>query len=179
MSGAGARAVAVFGSSEAREGLAAYELARAVGRKLAELGYAVVNGGYGGAMEGSARGAKEAGGATVGVICSIWKTRANRYMDRCVQTDGLAARVAALLELGAGGCVVLPGSTGTLRELATAWEARSIRPRDARPLVCVGEFWRPLIEMMASQRPGCEEAVALIEGPEELERFFPAAAKIR
>ena len=179
MNHADARAVAVFGSSDAREGLPAYDMARAVGRRLAELGYAVVNGGYGGAMEASARGAKEAGGATVGVICSIWTTRANRYIDRCVQTDGLTQRVAALLELGTSGCVAMPGSTGTLRELATAWEAGTIRPRDARPLVCVGEFWRPLIDMMASQRPACREVAALIEGPEELERFFPAARKIR
>jgi uncharacterized protein (TIGR00730 family) len=168
------RKVSVFGASNPAEGSAAYELARAVGRRLAELGYAVANGGYSGAMEASARGAKEAGGTTIGVTCSIWRSRANRYIDRCVQTDSLAARVATLLELGTSGYVVLPGATGTLRELATAWEAMCLPAAARRPLVCVGRFWRPLVEMMAAARPGCQEAVSLVERAEELERFFPA-----
>ena len=170
------RTVAVFGAYDAAEGSAAYELARSVGRKLAELGYAVANGGYGGVMEASARGAKEAGGATIGVTCSLWKTRANRFIDRCVQTDSLAQRVATLLELGTGGYVALPGATGTLRELATAWEAMCLHPDARRPLVCVGGFWRPLVEMMTAARPGCEEVVSLVETAEELGRFFPAAS---
>jgi hypothetical protein len=175
MSEGGGRVVAVFGAYDPVEGSAAYELARAVGRRLAELGYAVADGGYGGAMEACSRGAKEAGGTTIGVTCSLWKSRANRYIDRCVQTDSLAARVATLLELGTSGYVALPGATGTLRELATAWEAMCLQASARRPLVCVGAFWRPLIEMMASARPGCEEVVSLVEGPEELEFFFPAA----
>ena len=40
-------------------------------------------------------------------------------------------------------------------------------------LVCMGSFWRPLVEMMASARPGCEKCVALIDGAEELDEFFP------
>jgi len=56
---AGRRAVvSVFGANDAREGDEAYETARAVGRKLAESGYAVANGGYGGTMEASARGGR-------------------------------------------------------------------------------------------------------------------------
>jgi uncharacterized protein (TIGR00725 family) len=168
------KAVAVFGSSDGHEGEADYELARSVGRKLAKLGYAVINGGYGGTMEASARGAKEAGGATIGVTCAIWKSRANRYVDRCVQTEDLWRRVATLLELGTAGCVALPGATGTLLELVAAWEftCKHLCPR--RPLVCVGAFWRPLVEMVAAARPGCEAYVSLVAGAEELERFFPA-----
>jgi hypothetical protein len=126
-------------------------------------------------MEASARGAKEAGGTTIGVTCSIWQTRANRYIDRCVQTDSLTQRVAALLELGTGGYVALPGATGTLRELATAWETACLQPSGWRPIVCVGRYWRPLWDVMAAGRPGCEKAVSFVDRAEELVRFFPAA----
>ena len=173
------KAVAVFGASDTAEGTAAYEMARSVGRKLAELGYAVVNGGYGGTMEASARGAAEAGGTAVGVTCSIWKMRANRFIGRCVQTSSLPERLATLLDMGRCGYVVLPGGTGTLLELAMAWELMCKRMGPRRPLACVGAFWRPLVEMMAAQRPGCEEFVAIIERADELERFFPAAGSIR
>jgi uncharacterized protein (TIGR00725 family) len=173
MSGSNGRVAAVFGAYDSAEGSPAYELARRVGRALAELGYTVANGGYGGTMEGAARGAKEAGGATIGVTCSIWPGLANRYIDRRVQTDSMSARVAALLDLGESGYVALPGATGTLRELATAWEGLCLRTCAARPLVCVGGFWRPLVELMAAARPGCEEALSLIDGPEELAKFFP------
>jgi uncharacterized protein (TIGR00725 family) len=166
------RMVAVFGSSDPRDGEAEYELARTVGRKLAELGCTVVNGGYGGTMEASARGAKEAGGTTVGVTCSIWRGRANRYIDRCVQTADLWERVATLLKMGTAGCVALPGATGTLLELAAAWELTCKRLCPRRPVVCVGAFWRPLVATMAAARPGCEAFVSVIDEAAELERFF-------
>jgi len=59
-----AQAVAVFGSSEPQPGEVAYEAARGLGRALAGRGLIVVNGGYGGVMEASSRGAREAGAAT-------------------------------------------------------------------------------------------------------------------
>ncbi|MCY2925502.1 MAG: hypothetical protein NT031_08690 [Planctomycetota bacterium] len=59
------RMVSVFGSADPAEGSPEYETARRVGEALAGLGYGVVNGGYGGTMAGSARGAAEAGGQAV------------------------------------------------------------------------------------------------------------------
>jgi uncharacterized protein (TIGR00725 family) len=54
--------VTVFGSSRPRDGDADYEEARLLGRALAESGYSVCSGGYGGVMEAVSRGAKERGG---------------------------------------------------------------------------------------------------------------------
>jgi uncharacterized protein (TIGR00725 family) len=173
MSGRDIPAVAVFGSSDPSEGEPEYELARSIGRKLAELGYAVVNGGYGGTMEASARGAREAGGEAIGVTCSFWRDRANPYIGRIVRTEDLWQRLAALLETSVDGCVALPGSTGTLLELAAAWEMMGKKMLPRRPLVCVGGFWRALAEMMTSARPGTEKLLSFVEGSEELERFFP------
>ena len=72
--------VTVFGSSRPGEGDEEYLLAYEVGKNLALNGFTVCNGGYAGIMEASARGAKEAGGKTIGVtfkntfkkILTIW-----------------------------------------------------------------------------------------------------------
>jgi len=169
------RLVAVFGAYDVREGTAAYETARRAGRALAELGCGVLTGGYGGAMEASSRGAKEAGGRTVGVTCAIWDERANRYIDRCVRTRDLAERVAQMIELATGGFVVLPGANGTLAELALVWERKSLGLLGDRPIVCLGRFWEPLIEMMRSVRPASAEGVRLVDDPSGLAAVFGRA----
>ena len=171
----GDNVVCVFGSGDAVEGDERYAAARAVGRVLAELGCVVANGGYGGTMEASARGAVEAGGTTVGVTCSIWSSRPNRYITRRIDTSSLDQRVAALIEIGRRGYVCMPGATGTLVELATVWEMMFKKLLPRRPLVCVGEFWRPLVDMMVSERPPSGDFVAIADGAGDLGRFFGAA----
>jgi uncharacterized protein (TIGR00725 family) len=172
MADEGNNIVCVFGSGDPREGDERYAEARAVGRVLAELGWVVANGGYGGTMEASARGAVEAGGQAVGVTCSVWSSAPNRYITRRIGTSSLAGRVAALIEIGRGGYVCLPGSTGTLVELATVWEMMFKKLLPCRPLVCVGEFWRPLVDMMVGARGSSGEFVAIVEGPDDLARHF-------
>ena len=165
--------VSVFGSSGVSGSDAAYEQARAVGRTLAELGYCVANGGYGGTMEASARGAKDAGGKTIGVVCSIWSRRPNQYIDRRVETDNLRRRLETLIELGQAGYVVLPGATGTLTELAMVWEMTCKGILPLRPIVCVGAFWRPLMDMMSAQHAPDGVAVAVASAGELGQYFLP------
>jgi uncharacterized protein (TIGR00725 family) len=169
----GRQIVTVFGSAEALVGSEQYELARAVGHVLACQVYGLSNGGYGGTMEASARGAKEAGGLTVGVTCSKWKSRPNAYIDRVEQTCDLPGRLDKLISLGSGGYVVLPGATGTLVELAMVWELMAKRFLPVVPIVCVGEFWRPVVDLMASARAGIERAISIVDTPQELRTIFP------
>ena len=166
--------VSVFGANAPVEGDEAYQQARAAGRELARLGYAVANGGYAGTMEASFRGAKEAGGATIGVICTLWKSPANRYTDRVIKTRDLFERARTLVELGSAGYVVLPGATGTLVELALVWELTCKRLMARRPIVCLGHFWDGLIAAMSQARPGCEHFIAVVDSPAELPRHFAA-----
>ncbi len=173
MSSAGKTIVTVFGSADPREGDQTYELARATGRALAELGFSVANGGYGGTMTASARGAREGGGETIGVVCSIWKSAPNAWIDRVIRTHSLAERLRTLIDLGGGGYVVLPGATGTLVELAMVWELACKGMTERRPIVCMGGFWQPVIDTMASARPQSEGFVTTAASPEELARFFP------
>lgn len=116
------RIITVFGSYEPGAGSAEYEQAYEVGYELAGAGFVVANGGYAGTMEASAKGAKEADGGTIGVTCRAFgRSKVNDYIDREIETANLQERLETLIELGSG-YVVLPGGTGTLTELAYAWE---------------------------------------------------------
>ena len=164
--------VSIFGANNAVEGDEAFLRAHEVGKSLARLGYAIANGAYGGTMEASARGAKSLGGETIGVTCSIWKSSPNPYIDRVIQTAGLTERLETLVNCGTSGSVVLNGATGTLAELACVWEmrAKSLIPR--RPIVCVGDFWAPVIALMARERPACAHCVSRVDSPRELSKHF-------
>jgi uncharacterized protein (TIGR00725 family) len=143
------KTVTIFGSSLPSEQTPAYEEARDLGRGLAKLGFAVCNGGYGGLMEASARGAREAGGHTIGVTCSIWPRDANRWIAQEVRTASFPERIMTLISMG-DAYVVLPGGTGTLAELALAWEMMnksvlSTTVGGRKPLLIIGSYWQPVI----------------------------------
>mgnify|MGYP006305258909 CR=1 FL=1 len=143
--------VTVFGTGKAEPGEPVFQLAHLTGRRLAESGFTVANGGYGGAMLASAKGAAEAGGHVIGVTCTAFKrSSANAYVSEEIVTDSLEARLARLIELGEG-FVVLPGGTGTLLEVADVWEHKNKGFRNAdKPIILVGAFWQPLLSMMAA-----------------------------
>jgi uncharacterized protein (TIGR00730 family) len=160
--------VSVFGTSRARAGEPAFVAAEQLGRALAEAGFAVANGGYGGTMLATSKGAAEAGGTVVGVTCSAFKNSVvNEYVTREVLTESLDERLATLVEMGQA-YVVLPGGTGTLLELAMVWELKNKRFLDqARAIVLLGDFWRPLVDLMATDDPRSTERIALAREPGE------------
>lgn len=163
------KVVSVFGTGKAREGEPAYVLAEQVGRALAEAGFIVANGGYGGTMRAAAKGAAEAGGIVVGVTCSAFRNSvANAYVTREVKTDSLEERLQNLIKAGAA-YVVLPGGTGTLLELAAVWELKNKGFLDGgRPIILVGDFWQPLVDLVVGEDPGCTAGVVVASGPDEM-----------
>ena len=68
----------IFGSSKPIEGEDEYEFARKLGYELGKIGFTICNGGYGGTMEATSRGAKEAGARTIGVTVSTFRASANK-----------------------------------------------------------------------------------------------------
>lgn len=136
--------ITVFGSSRPQPGSDAYETAKALGGALARAGFVVANGGYGGTMEASARGAREAGGKTIGVTADSLGTTANKWIEEQVRVKDWQARLSRLVELGAG-YVALPGGTGTLVELAVVWEWINKGFIEPRPLVLLGDYWLPVV----------------------------------
>lgn len=146
--------ITVFGSARAAEGTPAYETARALGRAVAERGWTLCNGGYGGTMEASARGAVEVGGHTIGVTCRIFgRSGPNPHIRQEVPTFDLLTRLNTLVRLG-DAYVVLPGGTGTMLELALVWELFNKKLlRRRAPIILVGEHWQALAEPILREQP--------------------------
>ena len=138
--------VTVFGSSRPREGDADYEEARALGRALAENGFAVCSGGYGGVMAAVSRGAKEAGGKTHGVTAEFFKSaKVNPWIDKEVRLKTWQDRLFELVRV-ADGFVACKGGTGTLVELAVVWEMLNKSVMQGKPFAVLGNFWLPILE---------------------------------
>lgn len=142
--------VTIFGSAFAQEGSDDYTTAYELGKKLAEAGYRVCNGGYGGTMEASARGAKDAGGKTIGVVTEVFGTEANRYIDEKIVVKTHVERLLKLIELG-NAYIVLRGGTGTLVELAMVWEYLNKMMLPEKPFIVVGNFWKKVIETISDE----------------------------
>jgi uncharacterized protein (TIGR00725 family) len=161
-----ARIVSVFGTGRAKPSEAVFALAERLGRQLAEAGFVVANGGYGGTMLAAAKGATEAGGTVVGVTCSAFKNSvANEYVVREIVTGSLDERLDTLVRLGQG-YVVLPGGTGTLLELAKVWELKNKKFLDrAKPIVLLGDFWRSLVDLVCQDDPRSAECIVFADGP--------------
>jgi uncharacterized protein (TIGR00725 family) len=94
-----------------------------VGRLIAERGAVLVCGGRGGAMEAACRGAKEAGGLTVGILPGSDRSEANPYVDVVLPT-GLGEARNALVVGAADVVIAIGGGYGTLSEIALALKAR-------------------------------------------------------
>lgn len=112
--------VTVFGSARFSEGHKYYELTRKISFKLAEMGFTVMTGGGPGLMEAANRGAKEAGGISVG--CNIllpFEQSTNPYLDHCITVKYFFVRKVALVKYSYA-FIVMPGGFGTLDELFEA-----------------------------------------------------------
>ena len=96
--------------------------AEEVGAELARLGAVVVTGGRGGVMEAACRGAKEAGGTTVGILPGSDRAEANAWVDVALAT-GLGEARNALVVRAADALVAVGGGYGTLSEVALALKA--------------------------------------------------------
>ena len=138
--------VTVFGSARFREDNRWYGMARDVGAGLARAGFTVMTGGGPGIMEAANRGAKEAGGLSVG--CNITlphEQQPNPHLDRFVEFRYFFVRKVMLVKYSYA-FVVLPGGFGTLDELFEAATLIQTRKIQDFPLVLMGAaYWRPLL----------------------------------
>jgi uncharacterized protein (TIGR00725 family) len=106
--------VAVIGSGSEHEARA-----EEVGRLLAERGCTIVTGGLGEVMAAAARGAKSAGGTTIGILPGESRAEANKWIDHAVVTGIGHARNLAVAASG-DAVIAIGGSWGTLAEIGFA-----------------------------------------------------------
>jgi uncharacterized protein (TIGR00730 family) len=165
------KTVTVFGSSRPRETDPEYIEARKIGKALAQAGFNICNGGYAGTMEASARGAKEAGGSTIGVTVDIFARMANQWIDKEIRKASLVERIEVLVD-SADAYVVLKGGTGTLLELAYVWEFINKRFMPEKPIIIYGDFWNTVVESLKDELlweglGDCTKFVQKVSTPEE------------
>ena len=170
------KVITVFGSSRPVNGESEYQLAYEVGKQLSLAGYKVCNGGFGGIMEASARGAKDVGGKTIGVTFNIKGRVANPWIDEIIHFPALIDRMMKLVELG-DAYVVLKGGTGTLLELAAVWEFINKGLLAKKPIVIIGGFWQNVVETLREESlwegaGDCTKFIHRASSPEECATFL-------
>ncbi len=141
--------VTVFGSARFNEHHPYYLQAREVGCQLAKMGFTVMTGGGPGIMEAANRGAKEAGGYSVGCNIQLPHEQAhNPYMDRWVTIEHFFVRKVLLLKYSYG-FVVMPGGAGTMDEFFETLTLIQTKKIANFPIVLIGgAYWKQLIDFM-------------------------------
>jgi len=142
-------AITVFGSARTVPTDPGYELARQIGRRLAEAGYAVITGGGPGSMEATNRGCREGGGLSVGLNIELPHEQGmNPYVDLGVEFRYFFARKVMFVKY-ADGFVILPGGFGTLDELFESLTLIQTGKVRHFPVVLVGrDYWGGLVEWL-------------------------------
>lgn len=139
--------VTVYGSARWRESSRYYTLARELGGELARRGFAVMTGGGPGIMEAANRGAKEAGGVSIG--CNIrlpHEQKPNPYLDHFVEFRYFFVRKVMLAKYSYA-FVAMPGGFGTLDELLEILTlVQTGKIRDFPVVLMCREYWQPLLD---------------------------------
>lgn len=144
--------VTVFGSARFTPDQPYYVLAREVGARLAAAGFTVMTGGGPGIMEAANRGAKEAGGYSVGCNIRLSHEQApNAYLDRWITFEHFSIRKMMLVKYSYA-FIALPGGFGTLDEIfETATLIQTHKIKDF-PLVLMGkDYWQPLLDFFRNR----------------------------
>jgi len=134
--------VTVFGSARFSKDHSYYKLARDMGAALAGLGYAVLTGGGPGLMEAANRGAREAGGLSLG--CNIRlpsEQEPNPYLDKFIEFEHFFVRKVMLVKYSSA-FVVMPGGFGTMDEAFEVATLIQTGKLDRFPIVGMGgDYW--------------------------------------
>lgn len=167
------RIVTIFGGSKCAPNSPEYIEAKNLGRQLAEAGFTICTGGYLGVMEAASRGAREAGGRVYGIVMNQFKHEPNRWLTDKVATDHFYDRLQNLITRSVG-FVALRGGVGTIVEISLVWNKLMTGVLAARPLVLIGDCWRPVVDSWQQNLEVSEADVRLVDFVDNAE----AATKI-
>jgi len=147
--------VAVFGSARVPAADPSYAAARELGRKLAEAGFAVITGGGPGIMEAANRGAREAGGLSIGLNIELpFEQAGNSHANLSINFRYFFVRKTMFVKY-ADGFAIFPGGLGTLDELFEALTLVQTRKIDRFPIVLYDSaYWRGLLDWIKETQLG-------------------------
>ncbi|HQY19616.1 MAG TPA: TIGR00730 family Rossman fold protein [Ignavibacteria bacterium] len=141
--------VTVFGSARFKEDHEYYKMARDIGARLVNIGFTVMTGGGPGIMEAANRGAKDAGGKSVG--CNIelpFEQDPNPYMDKWFTFKYFFIRKVLLLKYSYA-FIVMPGGAGTMDELFETLTLIQTKKISDFPVVIIGKaYWKNMLELL-------------------------------
>lgn len=141
-------AVSIFGSARMKPGSKWYELTRQVAFELAKTGYAIVSGGGGGLMEAANRGAREAGGESIGLNIELpFEQKPNDFIDpdKLMTFQHFFVRKVMFVKY-AQGFIVMPGGYGTLDEFSEAITLIQTKKTKTFPVILMGKgYWEKLL----------------------------------
>ena len=142
-------AVSVFGSARVPADDPSYAQAEELGRRFAEQGITVITGGGPGIMEAANKGAKEAGGESVGLAIELPHEQAtNRYITRELNFRYFFVRKTMFVKY-AQGFVIFPGGFGTFDELFESLTLVQTGKIDDFPVILFGSrYWEPLVDWL-------------------------------
>ncbi len=170
-----AKIISVFGSAQAEPSSQAYEEGRRAGSLLAQRGFTVCSGGYGGVMEAVSLGAKEVGGRTIGVTTDAFGgLKANCWIDQEIRTSVFMERLQKLVELGQG-YLALKGGIGTLTEVSIVWSLLQTHSIPPRPFMLLEDPWRNMLDCCRHHliiRAADYDQLHLCARPEEAARML-------
>jgi uncharacterized protein (TIGR00730 family) len=139
--------VTVFGSARFSEGHPYYETTRNLSAAISRLGFTIITGGGPGLMEAANRGAKEAGGRSIG--CNIllpMEQKPNPYLDKWINIKYFFVRKVLLVKYSYA-FVVMPGGYGTLDEYFEALTLIQTHKIKDFPIIIFGkEYHKDLLE---------------------------------
>ncbi len=140
-------AVAVFGSARTKPDHVDYADAQALGRQLAEAGFAVITGGGPGIMEAANRGALDANGLSIGLNIELpFEQESNPYLNLSVNFRYFFVRKTMFVKY-ADGFVIFPGGFGTLDELFESLTLVQTHKIHRFPIVLYNsQYWRGLLD---------------------------------
>ena len=138
-------AVTVFGSARSEPGSAHYEMGRELGRELVKQGFTVITGGGPGVMEAANRGAREAGGRSIGLNIDLpHEQEPNPYLTDMISFRYFFVRKVMFLKYALG-TVVLPGGYGTMDEFFEFMTLLQTERSPSVPAVLMGSgYWEGL-----------------------------------
>lgn len=141
------QAVTIFGSARLGEDTEEYAQTRALTKRLAKAGYAVITGGGPGLMEAANRGSYEAGGRSIGININLeHEQEPNPYQTDTITLKYFFTRKVMLVKYSQA-FVAFPGGFGTLDELAEALTLIQTKKMRPMPIFLVGsEFWSGLVD---------------------------------
>lgn len=168
-------AVAVFGSARTRPGDQYYKMAERLGELSVKNGFSVITGGGPGIMEAANKGAKKAGGESIGLNIELpFEQKPNRYINTLLNFRYFFVRKVMMIKYSIA-FVIMPGGFGTMDELfesLTLLQTNKIKPF---PIIMIGfSYWQGLLKWMEEKLVGCGnidkkdlKLLTVVETPEE------------